>query len=69
MPVRLKKLVGSLLIVAIATIYALVATTIAASKLSDASGWLHLIYFLFTGLFWVVPAIFIISWMTREPKI
>lgn len=68
MPVRFKKLVGSLLIVAIAIVYALVATTIAASRLADASGWIHLLYFLITGLFWIVPALFIISWMTRPAK-
>ena len=68
MPVRIKKLVGSILIVAMAIIYALVATTIAASRLADAGGWVHLFYFLFTGLFWVVPEMFIISWMTKSAK-
>ena len=68
MPVRLKKLIGSVLIIVIAMTYALIATTIAAAKLADASGWVHLIYFLVTGLFWVVPAMFIITWMTRPPK-
>ena len=68
MNVRLKKLIGSFLIVIIAGIYALVATTIATAKLADASGWVHLIYFLVTGLLWIVPAMFIISWMMRPPK-
>ena len=68
MPVRIKKLIGSVLIIAIAMLYALIATTVAASKLAEASGWVHLIYFLLTGLFWVVPAMFIISWMTRPSK-
>ena len=68
MPVRLKKLIGSVLIIVLAMLYALVATTIAAAKLADASGWVHLIYFLFTGMLWVVPAIFLISWMMRPPK-
>ncbi|MDJ0614628.1 MAG: DUF2842 domain-containing protein [Rhizobiaceae bacterium] len=68
MPVRIKKLIGSILIIAIAMLYALIATTIAAAKLADASGWVHLIYFLVTGLFWVVPAMFIITWMTKPGK-
>ena len=68
MPVRLKKLIGSVLIIVIAMVYALIATTVAAARLADASGWVHLIYFLLTGLFWVVPAMFIISWMTRPSK-
>jgi len=68
MNVRLKKLIGSVLIVVIAMLYALVATTIAAAKLADASGWVHLLFFLISGLLWVVPAMFIITWMTRPPK-
>lgn len=68
MSVRVKKLIGSVLIIVIAFIYALVATTIAAAKLADANGWIHLIYFLTTGLFWVVPAMFIITWMTKPGK-
>ncbi|MEM9279160.1 MAG: DUF2842 domain-containing protein, partial [Pseudomonadota bacterium] len=61
MNVRLKKLIGSILIVIIAILYALIATTIAAAKLADASGWVHLLYFLVTGFLWVVPAIYIIT--------
>lgn len=68
MHVRIKKLIGSILIVALALLYALVATTIASAKLADASGWIHLIYFLLTGVFWVIPAMFIINWMMRPPK-
>lgn len=68
MPVRLKKFIGSILIVVIALVYALVATTIASATLAEASGWMHLLYFLVTGVFWIVPAMFIISWMSRPPK-
>lgn len=68
MNVRLKKLIGGVLIIIIAIIYALVATTIAAAKLADSNGWVHLLYFLGTGLLWVVPAMYIITWMTRPPK-
>lgn len=62
---RTRKLVGTFFIVAIALIYALVATTIAASKLADSSGWVHLVYFLVTGMFWVVPAMLMINWMLK----
>ena len=65
---RTKKLIGTVLIVALAILYAVVATTIAAAKLADASGWIHLAYFLVTGVFWVVPAMWVISWMMRPPK-
>ncbi|WP_099866448.1 DUF2842 domain-containing protein [Pararhizobium haloflavum] len=68
MPVRLKKLVGTVLIVALAVIYALVATTVATYRLAESAWWVHLIYFLLTGVLWVVPAMFIIRWMERPPK-
>ena len=63
-----RKLIGTVLIVAIAVIYALVATAVATARLADASGWVHMIYFLATGVFWIVPAMFIINWMLRPDK-
>lgn len=68
MNVRIKKIIGTVLIVVIAMLYALIATTIASAKLADSNGWIHMIYFLVTGLLWVVPAMFIINWMSRPPK-
>ena len=67
MPFRLKKLIGSLLILLLAIIYALVATTIAAAQLGESSTWVQLAYFAFTGVFWIVPAMFIIKWMHKQP--
>ncbi len=68
MPVRLKKLIGTFLLVALVVIYALVAVTIASALLGDSSWIVHLTYFLFTGLLWVLPGMAIISWMNRPPK-
>ncbi|MBB3934719.1 DUF2842 domain-containing protein [Aureimonas phyllosphaerae] len=68
MPVRLKKLIGVVILLALVVIYAVVATAFASLRLADAPGWVHLLYFLITGLFWIVPAMFVISWMQREPK-
>jgi hypothetical protein len=68
MPVRVKKLVGTILLVALVIVYALAATAIAAARLADAPAWAHALYFMVTGVAWVVPAMFIISWMIREPR-
>ncbi len=65
---RTRKLIGTFIIVIIAMLYAVISTTIAAAKLADASGWVHLIYFLFTGMLWVVPAMFTINWMLKPDK-
>lgn len=69
MPLRLRKLIGMLLLVTLVITYALVATGVAVAILSKSSAWVHLAYFLGTGVLWVVPAMFIIKWMERPvPK-
>jgi hypothetical protein len=68
MPPRVKKLIGTVLLVLLVSIYALVATAIATARLADAPGWAQALYFMVTGILWVVPAMFIISWMVREPQ-
>ena len=64
----MRKLVGTVLIVVLVIVYALVATTIASVKLADSEWWVHLIYFFFTGLLWVLPAMWLISWMSKGKK-
>lgn len=68
MPIRLKKLIGAFVLLAIVVVYALFATAIATLYLGDASGWVHLAYFLFTGILWVVPAMVVIKWMESAPR-
>lgn len=68
MPVRLKKLIGTVIIVALMVLYALVATTISTYRLADSAWYVHLLYFFVTGILWVVPAMFVIRWMERPPK-
>lgn len=66
MSLTVRKLIGTVLIVILVIVYALVTTTIAAAKLADAAWWVHLTYFFFTGILWVLPAMWLISWMSRE---
>lgn len=68
MPVRLRKFIGMIALVALVIIYALVATTVAAARLADAGALVHLVYFLVTGLLWVLPAMLIIKWMAGRPQ-
>jgi len=63
MPVRLRKFIGTFIILALVVVYALVATTVATYRLAESAWYVHLLYFLFTGLLWVVPAMFVIRWM------
>ncbi len=68
MPVRLKKLIGTVLLVVLVVIYAIVATIVAVAQLAEAGPLVHLGYFLLTGLLWVLPAMLIIKWMEKPPR-
>lgn len=68
MPVRVKKLIGILILVPLVLFYAVFATAIASLYLGQASGLVHLLYFLFTGFIWLLPAMAIVRWMEREPR-
>lgn len=63
MPLRLKKLIGAILLVALVVIYALVATTVAVAQLAEAGPLAHFLFFLIGGLVWILPAMAIIRWM------
>ncbi|MGR9149997.1 DUF2842 domain-containing protein [Rhizobium leguminosarum] len=68
MPIRLRKFIGTILIIMLVLVYALVANTIAVATLGNAPWWGHLLYFLFTGLLWVLPAMVLIKWMAGPPQ-
>jgi len=66
-PHRLKKFIGMLILVALVVLYALIATTVATYRLAESPWYVHLGFFGFSGVLWVVPAMFVISWMERRP--
>lgn len=68
MPMRLKKLIGTVLLVVLVSVYAVVATLVAVAQLAESSPWVHMAYFLFTGLLWVLPAMLIIKWMATPSR-
>ena len=68
MPMRLRKLIGTFVLVAFVTIYALTVMTIAAAKLPGTSGWVQLAFYMVTGLAWVIPAGALIAWMQKPDR-
>ncbi|MBP1882690.1 MULTISPECIES: DUF2842 domain-containing protein [Sinorhizobium] len=68
MPVRLRKLIGTILIIILVIVYALAAITFASLLLGTSPWWVHLIYFFLTGLLWILPAMLIIKWMEKPAK-
>lgn len=68
MPVRLKKLIGTFLLVLLVSVYAIVATIVAVAQLAESGPLVHLAYFLLSGLLWVLPAMLIIKWMATPSR-
>jgi hypothetical protein len=63
MPVRLRKLVGSLALVAFSIAYFWFAITVAIMRLPElATGW-HLLFYFAATVIWFVPSAAIVYWI------
>ena len=65
---RIKTLIGSIILVTMMGLYALIAVTVASARLAESSGLVHLAFFAVTGLLWIVPAMGLVSWMMRDNR-
>jgi RsiW-degrading membrane proteinase PrsW (M82 family) len=68
MPVRLRKFIGTILLIVLVLGYAFLATTIAVNALGASPWWVHLSYFFLTGLLWILPAMLLIKWMAGPKR-
>ena len=68
MPIRLKKLIGTVLLVLLVIVYAVVATIVAVAQLAESGPLVHLAFFVVGGFLWVLPAMGIIKWLIIEPR-
>ena len=66
MPIRLRKLIGAVLLVILVPAWALVAMTLAQSPLVKSHGLVEVAYYVIAGLGWVVPAMPLVRWMSRN---
>ena len=64
---RLRRLVGTLLLLAFILVYCLLAMAVAVTVLPVTGGVWHFAYYLLAGLLWVPPAGLIIRWMYKLP--
>ena len=56
------------MLIVLVLVYAWLATTIAVHRLAESSAWVHLAYFLFSGLLWILSAMLVIKWMVKPPR-
>jgi hypothetical protein len=65
MPIRLRKLIGTVALLVLVTVWALLAMALAQSVLTSINGPVAVIYYVIAGLGWVLPAMPLVRWMSR----
>jgi hypothetical protein len=65
MPIRRRKLIGTIALLMLVIVWALVAMAVAQPVLASANGVVAAIYYVVVGIGWVLPAMPLISWMSR----
>jgi hypothetical protein len=65
MPRRLRKLIGTIVMIVFVTVYALLAMTLADSRVSQAPELIRAAVYAVLGLAWVLPLMPLIRWMER----
>ncbi len=65
MPARIRKLIGAVVLLVLVAVWSLVAMALAQSVLTDINGLVAVIFYVVAGLGWVLPAMPIVSWMSR----
>jgi hypothetical protein len=69
MTMRTRKLIGAFGLLALMMVWALIAMALAQSVLTDINGFVAAIYYVAAGLGWVLPAMPLISWMSRPDRV
>src|SRR5438552_19194819 len=65
MPIRTRKLLGTIALLALVAIWSLLGMTVAQTPWLADSGVLQAVFYVVAGLGWVLPAMPIVSWMSR----
>jgi len=68
MSIRLRKLIGTIALLALVVVWALVAMAVAQPVLASANRLTAAIYYVVAGIGWVLPAMPLISWMSRPDR-
>jgi hypothetical protein len=65
MKIRTRKLLGTIALLMLATVWSLMGMTLAQTPWLANSGLLQAIFYVVVGIGWVLPAMPLISWMSR----
>lgn len=65
MPIRIRKLIGTVALLVLVTVWALFAMALAQSVLTNINGFVAALFYVVAGLGWVLPAMPLVAWMAR----
>ena len=68
MPIRLRKFFGAIALFILVVVWALVAMALAQSPTIRDNSVLSVAYYMIAGLGWVLPAMPVVSWMSRRDQ-
>ena len=68
MPARIRRLIGTIALLILVCVWALVAMALAQSALTDINGFVAALYYVVAGLGWVLPAMPLVAWMARPDR-
>lgn len=65
---RLRKFIGTIALLVLVSVWALLAMVLAQSALTNTNGWIATLYYVIAGLGWVLPAMPVVRWMAKGEK-
>ena len=65
MSIRIRKLIGTVVLLVLVTVWALVAMALAQAPLISGNRIVEGLYYVLAGLGWILPAMPLIRWMSR----
>ena len=68
MAIRTRKLFGTIFLLVLVVVWSLLGMTVAQTPWLANSGWLQAIFYVVAGLGWVLPAMPIVTWMSRPDR-
>jgi len=68
MSIRTRKFIGAVALLALVMAWGLLAMALAQSVLTNINGFVAALYYVIAGLGWALPAMPLISWMSRPEK-
>jgi Protein of unknown function (DUF2842) len=65
MSIRLRKLIGAVVLILLVTSWVLLAMAVAQFPVIKANAVIEAVYYVLAGLGWVLPAMPLVRWMSR----